>query len=237
MNCVAVSFLQPRILREFLADGGVGTALVVVCREDLERRIEPQHTLEETLIERSCIAARQIGPPRAANEQRIAGKHAVLDGNAHGIACMAGRVQRLQTQPADDQQFPALQAQIDEGRRARAMHHHRHPELASELLGCGEMIRVRVRIDEIADAQAVTRGERDVAVDLAELRINQCRGASLLAANHVRPASAGGDRLEKHSMAPCAPIAALHCVSRDCPSIIRLRRPTTPGSILGRRKR
>ena len=79
------------------------------------------------------------------------------------------------------------------------MHHHRHPKLASELLGCGEMIRVRVCIDEIADSQAVARGEREVAVDLAELRINQRRGASLLAADHVRPASAGGSRLEKHS--------------------------------------
>jgi hypothetical protein len=50
------------------------------------------------------------------------------------------------------EKFTALQAQVDEWSRARDVHYHRHCELASELLCCGEMIRVRVRIDEIPDA-------------------------------------------------------------------------------------
>jgi hypothetical protein len=47
------------------------------------------------------------------------------------------------------------------------------------------MIRVRVGVDEISDAQTLPCGERDVAVDLAEFRVNQRRGAGLLAADDI----------------------------------------------------
>ena len=78
------------------------------------------------------------------------------------------------------------------------MHDHRHTELVRELLGCREMIRVRVGIDEVADPQTVARGERDVAVDLAEFRVDQRRGAGLLAADEVGAAAAGGYCFENH---------------------------------------
>src|SRR3989454_9013493 len=94
-------------------------------------------------MERSRITTWQIGAPRSTDEQRIAGEHAVLHAQAHGIARMARSVQRVQPQPSDNQEITALQVQVDEWGWARAMHHHRHAELARELLGCGEMIRVR----------------------------------------------------------------------------------------------
>jgi hypothetical protein len=50
------------------------------------------------------------------------------------------------------------------------MHHHRHPELAREQLGCGEMIGVRIH--KIRDVQTVPCGQRGVAVDLAKLRVD-----------------------------------------------------------------
>jgi len=81
-------------------------------------------------------------------------------------------MERLQPQPSDNQELTALQAQVDEWGWARAMHHYRYAELARELLGCGEMIRMCVRIDEISDAQTVPRGQRGVAVDLAKLRVD-----------------------------------------------------------------
>jgi hypothetical protein len=78
----------------------------------------------------------------------------------------------LQPEPADRQEFAALQAQVDEWSGARAVHYHRHCELAGELLRRGEMIRMRVRIDEISDAQTVLCSQRDIAVDLAKLRVD-----------------------------------------------------------------
>ena len=72
------------------------------------------------------------------------------------------------------------------------MHYHRDCELAGELLGRREMIRMRVRVDEISDAQAVLCSQRNVAVDLAKLRIDQHCGASLLATDEVGAAAADG---------------------------------------------
>jgi len=85
---------------------------------------------------------------------------------------MAGSMERLQPQPSDNQEFTALQAQVDEWGWARAMHYHGDTELARELLSCGEMIRMRVRIDEISDAQTIPCGQRGIAVDLAKLRVD-----------------------------------------------------------------
>ncbi len=161
----AVAVLQPRVLRQFLADGRVRTALVFVRRKHFERRIKPQHAFKQTLIKCSRIAAGQVGAPRSTDEQGIAGEYTVLDAQAHGIARVTRSMQRLQPQPSDDQELTALQAQVDKWRWAGAMHHHRHTELARELLGCGEMIRVRVRVDEIPDAQTVPCGQRQVTVE------------------------------------------------------------------------
>ena len=80
------------------------------------------------------------------------------------------------------------------------MHHHRHAELARELLGRREMIRVSVGVDEIVDPQTVACGQRDVAVDLTELRVDQGGGASLLAADQVGAAAAGGHGFKDHSL-------------------------------------
>ena len=101
-------------------------------------------------------------------------------------------MERLQPQPSDNQEFTALQAQVDEWGWTRAMHYHRDAKLARELLSCGEMIRMRMRIDEISDAQSALCSQSNVAVDLAKLRIDQHCGASLLATYEVRPAAADG---------------------------------------------
>src|SRR5579862_4532946 len=78
------------------------------------------------------------------------------------------------------------------------MHHDRHVELARELPGCRKMVCMGVGVDQVSDPQTVSRGQGNVTIDLTELRINQCRGAALLAADEIRPASAAGHRLEDH---------------------------------------
>jgi hypothetical protein len=104
----------------------------------------------------------------------------------------------MKAPPSDDQQFTALQAKVDEWCCAGAMHHYRHSELTPELLGCREMIRVRVCVDEIPNAQTIPCGQREVAVNLAEFRVDQRRGAGILAADDIGPAAAGGHCFEYH---------------------------------------
>src|ERR1700683_2185593 len=82
------------------------------------------------------------------------------------------------------------------------MHDHGHTQLASKLLTCREMIRVRMGVDEVAYAQPIFCNQRDVAVDLAELRVDQRRGAGLLAADDIGPAPPGSHCFEDHCCAP-----------------------------------
>src|ERR1700733_8877000 len=141
-------------------------------------------------MQRTCATAWQVRAPRASNKQRIAGEYAILDPQAHGIACVSGSMQCLQPQLPDCEKFTALQAQVDERSWTRAVHHHRPSQLASKLPGRGKMIRVRVRIDEIPDAQTISCSQRNVPVDLAELGVDQRGGAGFLASDHIGPAAA-----------------------------------------------
>ena len=75
-------------------------------------RIERQHTFEQALVKRSRVTTWQVGAPGSSDKQRVAGEHAVFDAQAHGIACMAGRMDGLQSQPPDHEQFTTLQTQI-----------------------------------------------------------------------------------------------------------------------------
>src|SRR6202011_112280 len=98
----AVAFLQPRILGQLLTDGRMRASLVFMRRKDFQCRIEPQYAFEQAFVERPCIATGQVGAPRSTDEERIAGKYAILDTQAHGIARVAGRVERLYPQLSDD---------------------------------------------------------------------------------------------------------------------------------------
>ena len=60
-------------------------------------------------------------------------------------AVLPGRVHRLQRAACPSTNIRRLQPQVDEGRGAGAMHDDRHAELARQLLGCREMVGVRVR--------------------------------------------------------------------------------------------
>src|ERR1700722_16978258 len=82
------------------------------------------------------------------------------------------------------------------------MHDHWHTQLTSELLTGREMIRVRMRVDEIAYAQPIFCSQRDVSVDLAELRVDQRRGAGLLAADEIGSAAAASYCFEYHCAIP-----------------------------------
>ena len=146
---------------------------------------------------------------------------------------VARRVQCLQSESADDQQFAALQAQVDERCRAGAMHDHWHIRLSSQLLTGGEMIRVRMGVDEIAYAQTISCGQCQVAVDLAELRIDERRSASLLAADDIGAAPAASHCFEYHCRAPgywynARLRLAWRLAAVSCPSFPRERDLSTP---------
>ncbi len=90
------------------------------------------------------------------------------------------------TQLAHHQQLAALQPQIDERRRAEAMHHDRHIELSGQLLRAREMIRMGVGIDQVFDPQPIAGCQREITIDLTQLGIDQRRGAGFFATDADR---------------------------------------------------
>jgi hypothetical protein len=60
------------------------------------------------------------------------------------------------------------------------------------------MIGVRVRVDDVVDAQPVARSKREIPIDLADLRIDERGRARVRAANEVRLATAGSNLFEEH---------------------------------------
>ena len=112
----ALALLQARIARDLGADGRVAAPLVVVRRVDEQRRVEREQAAEQAVVERLRVAARQVGAAGAADQQGVAGEDAVLADQAHRVGGVAGRVQHLQAQLAEDDRL----AVVDAHRRSRA---------------------------------------------------------------------------------------------------------------------
>ena len=109
-NAARSRFCRRGLVAISCADGRVAAALVVVRRIDLERRVELQQLLEQAVVERLRIAGRQVGAAGAADQQRVAGEHAVLDRpGTSSRAVWPGRVQHLQPQLADDEQLAVVE--------------------------------------------------------------------------------------------------------------------------------
>ena len=135
------------------ADGRVAAALVLVRRIDLERRVQPQHAVEQTVVQRLGIAGRQVGAAGAADEQRVAGEEPILDAQAHRVPRVPGRVQHLNAQLPEHDGLAVPYPQVDERRGARVMHRARHARDDARAARRGEVIGVGVRIDHVADAK------------------------------------------------------------------------------------
>src|ERR1700748_1197719 len=60
------------------------------------------------------------------------------------------------------------------------------------------MIGMRVRVDKIAESQAMATGERFIAVNLAQFGVDQRGGAGVFAAHQVGSAPPAGNSLENH---------------------------------------
>ena len=105
---------------------------------------------------------------------------------------MAGRVERPDTDVADDQHVAVVEAHVGIGRHAVTMHHRGDAEALLDLARGREMIGVGVGVDDVAQPQALARQQPDIAVDLAQRRVDQHGGAFAGTAEQIGLAAAGG---------------------------------------------
>ena len=151
----AIPLLQPRIVGEFLRNAGVRAAFVLVRGEYLQCRIEHEHAWNRL----SCKApasplgksVRPVAPISSVSPVKMRSSTR----QAHGIVGVPGGIHRLQAQIARPPTNRRLRGADRQKGPGCAMHDHRRVELTRELSRRGEMIRVRMRVDEIAEAQAM----------------------------------------------------------------------------------
>ncbi len=194
----AITLLQARILRDLLRQRGVAAVLVLVCWIDFQRGIQSEHLIEEAVVQCLGVARGQIRPSRGPDEQRVSCEQAVLDEQTHRVSRMSRSVHDVDSQLPEHDGFPIADTHIHEGRRARLMHGDGYVEAPRQLPGGGEVVRVSVRVDDMTNAQPVMRGQRNVAIDLAQLRIDQGRRASVWTADQIGSAAPRRNRLEQH---------------------------------------
>ncbi len=195
----AIALLEAGVVGLLLADRRHRRVLVVVPRVDGERLVEAQQLREQALVERLGIAGRQIGAPGGAAEQRVAGEDAVGEHERDRVVGVTRRVDGAQPQTARDQRLPVVDPHVDVGRDARAVHDARYAEAVRELARCREVIRVRVRVDDVVDADTVSGEEGERAIDLRQLGIDHHPGAGVAARDQVRAAAAAADLFEDHA--------------------------------------
>ncbi len=201
----APGLLQPWVLGQLGGDRGVAAALVVVRRIDERRARQLQQLVEQAVEQRVRVARRQIGASGAADEQRVAREHPVFHHQAHRVAGMAGRVQRLQAQLPGDEHIPVVHPERGVGGRAQAVHDHRSIHQLAELMAGGEMIGMRVGVHDVTDVEAVVARQSPIAVDPRQLRVDEHRGPCRLAAQQVGLTTARCDLFKDHVRASCWP--------------------------------
>ena len=150
---------------------------------------------------------RSVRPVRA-DQERVAREDPVLQPQTHRIARVAGRVHRGQPQVADREDVAVVEPHIRERRRTVAMHDDRYAGRPAEVVRRREMVGVRMRVDHVTDPQSVTSRVRVIAVELADLRVDQDGCTGRLTADQVGLTATGCDLLEQHG----------GCRVRDCGS-------------------
>ena len=195
--------LQARIVGEFVPDRRSLAALVVVRRED-PAAPDRASARDRTGCRTARSDRRSAGrcgrsPPKSSvspvNSRSSTSRH-IESAVWPGVCSTCSR--SLPTAIIS----PSPTRMSTKGAGLGPMHDHRDAQLSRELPGRGEVIGMGVRVDQVVDAQPVARGEREVVVDLAELRIDQRRHAGVRAADEVRLAAAGGYLFEDHSATP-----------------------------------
>ena len=97
---VGVANLKARIEALFLADRADRVAFVIVRGKD-QRLFGQPHEALQALVLGAGIAVLEVGAAGAADEQRVAGEHAVAEMEAVGIVGVAGRIEHVEAQALD----------------------------------------------------------------------------------------------------------------------------------------
>ncbi len=139
---------------------------------------------------------REVGPRRVADEERVAGEHeprlraarAVDHGERAVLGPVARRVDRAEHDVAEHDLRSVDERLVRERRAGGLVHPHRQPVLEREPSVPGDVIRVRVRLDDAYELDVAPFRLGEVLLDRVR-RVDDHRDACVLVADEVRGAS------------------------------------------------
>ena len=181
---IGVANLKARIEALFLADGADGVALVVVRGED-ERLFGQPHEALQALVLGAGIAVLEVGAAGAADQERIAGEHAVAEMKAIGIVGVAGGIEHVEAQALDAEPVAVGDPHRDDVDLALLAHHCHAARAVAQRPKTGDVVGVQMRVDRFHQPKVELLHQLEVAVDLLQHRIDDERLASAPAGENV----------------------------------------------------
>ena len=124
---------------------------------------------------RAAAAGREVGPAHVADEQRVPGEdhprarrgRGVDDEDGHALGRVTRRLEEAQHDRAHTE-FVAVADRTMRDRRSRLRaEHHRGPGALGQLTVAAHEVGVEVRLDDVADAQALRLGLGQVLLHVA----------------------------------------------------------------------
>ena len=154
-----------------------------------------QQLVEDRIVLRARIAVLEIGAAGAADQQRVAGEHAVAHQEAVGIVGVAGRVEHVERDALDRELVAFGEPHRHHVDLALLAHHGDAVGAVAQRAEPGDVVGMQMGVDRLDQLEVELVDELEVAVDLLQHRIDDQRLAAAPAGEQIGVGA--GDAVEE----------------------------------------
>jgi hypothetical protein len=173
--------LETRIEDLLLPNGTDRLPFIIVRRID-ERVVRKLQEAVEDRIELSArIAVLEIGAPSTADEEGIAGEHAVRHGEGVRIVGVAGRVDDIEAQALDLNLIAVVDTHGDDIGLSLVAHDRHAGGAVAQRAESGDVVSMKMGVYGLHQTEIELIQKLDIAVDLLQNRIDDESFAALAA--------------------------------------------------------
>jgi len=193
---------ESRIRGFLLADGGGMIAAIIVSRVNDRIVRQREHRAVDTVILRAGITAREVRTSSSADQQRVSTEQLSIRVDAEPIRCMSRRRQHLELIIAQFKHVSITDMNCDVRRGSMSFHHDLGVGEIGQIENAAAMIGVSVGVDQILEAEAVVRSDRNIAAGVLLERVDKSGLARAFASQHVGFALASIQFTTEHDTPP-----------------------------------
>ena len=127
-----------------------------------------QQLVEDRVVLRARVAVLEIGAAGAADQQRVAGEHAVAHHEAVGVVGVAGRIEHVERQPLDRELVAFGEPHRHHVDLALLAHHGDALRAVAQRAEPGDVVGMQMGVDRLDQLEVELVDELQVAVDLLD---------------------------------------------------------------------